>query len=120
MSNDFLSVPTFRKIANDHLPGINKCVCCDSDLGKRKYIWVTEEHTACSKKCIVITLDTEHARKMNPKTLIVKHEIDQCLYYEARQFFSDQEIREVLKDDGLNGLRNEVRRLVAANQRGGL
>lgn len=45
---------------------------------------------------------------MKTKVIIIRHELSEADYQEARQFFSDTEIREILWFDGKNELRNKV------------
>lgn len=48
------------------------------------------------------------------KVIIVRHHLPEGDYAEARQFFSDAEIREMLREEGLNGFRNKVAACVGA------
>lgn len=47
------------------------------------------------------------------KLLVVRVELSEADYAEARQVLSDKEIRECLKDDGLSGLREYIKTTLA-------
>lgn len=61
-----------------------------------------------------------HVCRPKRKVLIIRVELTEGDYDEARQFFSDLEIREILLEDGINELRNKVGMAVAAAQRDGI
>ena len=59
----------------------------------------------------------EKGRKIMKKVLIVRHELNLSDYEEARQYFDDEEIRTILKEDGENELRNKLAAYLAQNRR---